>query len=240
MAHFVLVHGAWHGGWCWHKLADRLESAGHVAVTPDLPGHGKDPTPPDRIDLGTYSDFVCDVIDSSSPDEVVLVGHSLGGLTITQVAEHRPDRLRALVYLAAFIPEPGSRFDPPTELTTEACLAAITPAPDGNTLLFDPARARDVFYADCSDEDFAFAKRRLCREPGGTIGSVVEISEENWGRVPRDYIVCLQDRALHARAQRALAERRGCRNVYTLDTSHSPFFSAPAALAKILGQIAES
>jgi pimeloyl-ACP methyl ester carboxylesterase len=239
MANFVLVHGAWHGAWCWHKLVDQLEAAGHIVVAADLPGHGGDPTPPEGIDLGTYSDFVCDLIDSV-PDEVLLVGHSLGGLTITQVAEQRPDRLRSLVYLAAFVPEPGSTFDAQQDLTTEACLAAVQLAQDGNVLLFDPDSARDVFYADCSEQDLAFARQRLCGEPAGATRSTVEISDEGWGRVPRDYIVCLQDRALDSRGQRALAERRGCRNVYTLDTSHSPFFSAPAELAKILGQIAES
>ena len=107
-------------------------------------------------------------------------------------------------------------------------------------LLFDPDSVRNILYADCSEQDFTFASQRLCGEPTGTTRSTVEISDENWGRVPRDYIVCEQDRTLHAGGQRALAEQRGCRNVYSLDTSHSPFFSAPGELAKILGQIAES
>lgn len=220
-------------------MVDQLEAAGHFVISPDLPGHGEDPTPPGAIDLRTYTDFVCDMIDSI-PDPIVLVGHSLGGLTITQVAEHRPDRLHSLVYLAAFIPAPGATFEPDRDITTEACLAAVRPAEDGSALLFDPAAAEDVFYADCSPEDLAFARARLCGEPAGTALTPVEISDENWGRVPRDYIVCSQDRALHAKGQRALAEARSCRSIYTLETSHSPFFSAPVALAKILGQIAES
>ncbi len=239
MAHFVLIHGAWHGGWCWHKLVRELETAGHVVVAPDLPSHGEDPTPPRGIDVGNYTDFVCDVVDSL-PDEVVLVGHSLGGLTITQVAERRPDRLRSLVYLTALIPAPGSTPAGPRELTTQVLLDAIRLADDGSVSLVDPDSIREIFYADCSDDDIAFARQRLCGEPASVAGGAVEVTDENWGRVHRDYIVCLQDQAIPASAQQALAEQAGCRNIYTLDTSHSPFFSAPAALAEILGQIAGS
>jgi pimeloyl-ACP methyl ester carboxylesterase len=239
MADFVLVHGAWHGGWCWEKVAAELRAAGHFVQAPDLPGHGDDPTPAHAIDLHTYAEFVCDLIDSR-PEDVVLVGHSLGGLTVTQVAELRPDRLRRLVYLAAFIPRPGDDFDPEAGLVTAMCLEALRPSADEALLDFDRACARDVFYADCSDEDLAFAVARLCAEPARTALTRVEISEEGWGRVPRDYIVCTQDRALRPDGQRALAERRGCERIFTLDTSHSPFFSAPQELAKLLGQIAES
>ena len=220
-------------------MVDELRAAGHGVDAPDLPGHGADETPPEAIDLQTYTDFVCDRIDSQ-PEDVVLVGHSLGGLTITQVGELRPDRLRCLVYLAAFIPLPGATFEEDPAIVTEACSAAVQPSEGAPTLTFDPAAARDVFYADCSDEDLAFARARLCPEPANPALSPVEISDDGWGRVPRDYIVCSQDRALRPAAQRVLAEQRGCRRVHHLDASHSPFFSMPVALAKLLGQIADS
>lgn len=239
MAHFVLVHGAWHGGWCWHKLVRELEAAGHVVVAPDLPSHGEDPTPPQGVNVGHYSDFVCEIVDSL-PDEVILVGHSLGGLTITQVAELRPDRLRSLVYLAALVPTPGSSPAGRRALTTQTLLDAIRLADDGSVSLVDPDSIREIFYADCSDEDIAFARERLRGEPASVAGGAVEVTDGKWGRVARDYIVCLQDQAIPASAQQALAEEAGCRKVYELDTSHSPFFSAPTALAEMLGQIAGS
>ena len=239
MSHFILIHGSWHGGWCWHKLVRELESSGHSVTAPDLPCHGDDRTAPQGIDVSDYADLVCSLVDAAS-EEVVLVGHSLGGLTISQVAERRPDRLRCLVYLAALVPTPGATPASRRSLTTDALLGSLRLSEDGSVSLFDLDAIREVFYADCSDEDIAFARARLCGEPAAAANSAVEPSRENWGRVPRDYIVCLQDQAIPASAQQALAKESGCRNVYSLDTSHSPFFSAPADLARILGQIAES
>jgi pimeloyl-ACP methyl ester carboxylesterase len=239
MATFVLVHGAWHGGWCWSKLMPLLRAAGHVVEAPDLPAHGADPAPAAGVGLDAYCDRVCEVIDSLEGD-VVLVGHSLGGVTITQVAARRSDRLQSLVYLAAFLPDPEAIFAPDEAMTSPELVAAVGPSEDGTTLLFAPKDLRYLFYEDCSDEDVAFARERLCPEPAGLVSGAVQVAGDRSGRVPRDYIVCLRDRALLPSGQRALIERHGCRNVYQMDTSHSPFFSAPEELARILGEIATS
>ncbi len=238
MASFVLVHGAWHGGWCWDKLVRALRESGHEVVAPDLPGHGDDTTPQEVVDLQAYTDRVCEAVDAI-PGEVVLVGHSLGGLTISQVAEHRADRLRCLVFLAAFIPGPDGDIADNTGIAAQALREATHLSDDGHSLCFDPLHVREIFYADCSDADVERAQAKLCPQPQGVFRSHLELSEEGYGRVPRDYIVCLQDRALPVEGQRGLIDRYGCRNVYSMDRSHSPFFSAPAELAKILGEIAD-
>ena len=237
MADFVLVHGAWHGGWCWSRVVDALRAAGHSALAPDLPGHGGDDAPHDSVDLGCYVECVRDLIDELSGD-VVLVGHSLGGLTISQVAEHRPDRLRSLVYLAAFIPSPGQRVAESTAVATREILEAMRPSADGHSIDVDRSAARGIFYGDCSDADVAWACGKLGPEPQAVLDSQIAVSADGFGRVPRDYIVCLQDRAVSAEAQRSLIDRHGCRNTYTVDRSHSPFLSAPEELAKMLGEIA--
>lgn len=215
-----------------------LEAAGHQVLAPDLPGHGDDDTPHEAVDLQAYTDRVCDAVDSL-PDRVVLVGHSLGGLTIGQVAEHRADRLHCLVFLAAFLPAAGGEIWDSTDIAAQAIHDATRPSEDGHSLCFDPVQARAIFYADCSDVDVAFAYEKLCPQPQGVFRSRLELSPEGYGRVPRDYILCLQDRALPAEGQQGLIDRHGCRNVYTMDRSHSPFFSAPDELAKILGEIAD-
>jgi pimeloyl-ACP methyl ester carboxylesterase len=239
VTNFVLVHGAWHGGWCWQQVVAALRAAGHVALAPDLPAHGEDSTPASEVDLRSYRDRVCEVIDSV-PGEVVLVGHSLGGLTISLVAEQRADRLKSLVYLASFIPALASRVGEITEeLTSPEIREAMRLSADGATLDIDVSKVREIFYADCSDEDVAWATERLCREPANVMRDAIELSPENFGRVPRDYIVCGRDKALLPEGQRAVHERSGCRKVYTMDTSHSPFFSAPEELAKLLGEIAD-
>lgn len=238
MADFVLVHGAWHGGWCWEKLVRELETAGHRAQAPDLPGHGSDPTPHDRVDLQAYADRVCEAVDAVE-NEMVLVGHSLGGLTISQVAELRPDRIRSLLYLAAFLPGPsGAAVGDDTAGASDAIHQAVTATEDGLSSVFDPARAREVFYADCSDEDVQRAIGQLCAQPMGVLRSPLQLSAERYGSVPRDYVLCLEDVAIPAAEQQAMIDRHGCRGVYRMACGHSPFLSAPRELAKILGEVA--
>jgi pimeloyl-ACP methyl ester carboxylesterase len=106
MATFVLVHGAWHGGWCWRHVAPLLRARGHEVHAPDLPGHGADPAPTATQTLDDYAERIGATV-ADCRGEVVLVGHSLGGLVISAVAEARPERLHRLVYLTAFLPRDG-------------------------------------------------------------------------------------------------------------------------------------
>ncbi len=101
MATYVLVHGAWHGGWCWSKLVPLLEATRHRAIALDLPGHGNDKTPLAELSLDRYVACVSTAIGTID-EPVVLVGHSLGGTVISQTAEMHPDRILKLIYLCAF------------------------------------------------------------------------------------------------------------------------------------------
>ena len=106
MATYVLVHGAFHGAWCWTKLTPELEARGHRAVAFDLPGGGEDKTPIEQVTLDAYVERVVEAVARES-ERVILVGHSLGGISTTAVAERIPDRLRLLIYLCAFILRDG-------------------------------------------------------------------------------------------------------------------------------------
>ena len=128
---FVLVHGAWHGGWCWRRVSDRLASKGHYVIAPTLSGVGeRSHLSPDSIDLSTQIDDVVGEIKWKDLDGIVMVGHSYGGMVITGVAEQLRDRISAIVYLDAFIPADGqSLFDmthtnPPTVHAIPPHLAA--------------------------------------------------------------------------------------------------------------------
>src|SRR5919201_534684 len=102
MSTFVLVHGAWHGGWVWDRVAQQLQESGHKVLAPDLPAHGSDRTPAGQITLRHYVDHVVSCIDSCA-EPVVLAGHSMGGIVISSAAERRPESIRALVYVCAFL-----------------------------------------------------------------------------------------------------------------------------------------
>lgn len=108
MAQFVLVHGAWHGGWCYRDTAAALRAAGHTVHTPTHTGVGERfHQSAENITLETHIRDVCGCIEWEELNDVVLVGHSYGGMVITGVADRMADRIRSLVYLDAFIPENG-------------------------------------------------------------------------------------------------------------------------------------
>lgn len=109
--HFVLVHGQWHGSWCWSKVVPLLTAQGHRVTAIDLPGRGGDPKELEKLTPTDYVSAVNRVLDAA-PEPVVLVGHSLGGGTISLAGEARPDKIKRLVYLTAFLVPPGKPWGP--------------------------------------------------------------------------------------------------------------------------------
>lgn len=236
MSTFVLVHGAWHGAWCWEKVVPLLEEAGHKVVAPDLPGHGEDGTPISELSMRGYAERVIGAIDEQA-EPVILVGHSMGGLVVSLAAEARPEKIERLVYVTGFLLEDGKTLLSVAENDGEALvLANLVPSEDGGS--FAVQNAKEVFYADCFDDDVERATLRLVSEPASSFGTPISVSEDNFGRVPRAYIECLQDRAIGISAQRGMRERLECETVISMDTSHSPFISQPEELAGHLVSLA--
>ncbi len=230
MSNFVLIHGAWHGGWCWDKVVPLLERAGHKAVALDLPGHGRDRTPIPQITLQAYADRVCSVLDAQ-PEPVVLVGHSMGGIVITQAAEQRPQKIKTLVYLTAFLLRNGESLLQVAQGDTEALvLPNLVMAEDQSHASVGEDVLEEVFYGNCSDEDVAWAKSLLVPQAAAPFSTPVHTTAESFGRIPRVYIECLRDRAISPSVQRQMYTALPCRKVITMDTDHSPFFSAPEEL----------
>ena len=234
MSTFVLIHGAFHGGWCWYKVAPLLEKQGHTVLAPDLPSHGRDKTPLSAVTLQLYVDSVCKLLDAQR-EPVILVGHSMGGGIITQVAEERPDRIKRLVYLTAALPRNGqSMFEEFQQDTESAALANFVIAPDQSYATFRETGLKEAFYGDCAEEDIALAKLLVVPQALAPTGTPIKTSEANWGRIPRVYIECLCDRALTPPFQKRLYTVVPCQQVISMDTSHSLFFSAPGELARHL------
>lgn len=234
MSTYILVHGAWHGGWCWHKVVARLERLGHRALAPDLPGHGIDRTPPGETTLKSLTDSICTLIDAQ-PEPVILVGHSYGGTIITQAGEWRADGIRRLVYLTAFVPQSGQSTrdlgggDADSRLNAQMDIDAAS-----GTVTVRPSALRSVFYARCPDEDVALARALIVPEGLAGVGASVETTAAKWGRLARDYIECTEDQAIGIARQRSMAEPGGCRVTASLQTDHSPFFSMPDELVAAL------
>lgn len=238
--HFMLIHGAWHGAWCWEHLERELQARQLGVTAFDLPGHGDDTTPRAEVDMDAYVERIVSWIrEFDRPVE--LLGHSMGGAIITAVAEQIPAHLTGLTYLCAFMPRDGESLAQLSAEDHDSGLAgALRSGPEPNTVVVSAETAREVFYQDCRQDDADAAMARLVPQPVAPFSAPIHTTAENFGRVPRAYIVCREDRAITADMQNRMIERQACAPVIELSTGHSPFYANPVALADALEQIGQS
>jgi pimeloyl-ACP methyl ester carboxylesterase len=240
MSTYVLVHGAWHGAWCWYRVASQLRRAGHTVIVPDLAGLGKDKTPIAEVSLARWTEDICEIVDAA-PEPVILVGHSRGGIVISEVAERRPDTLAVLVYLAAFLLRDGETLLQVAQTDgTSLALPNLVVGSDGTYCTVREDALKEVFYGECPDEDLTLAKLLLAPEPMAPSITPVHVSHVNFGSVPRIYIECHRDNAIPLALQRAMQANVPCQKVLSMDTDHSPFFSAPEALVADLTALSDA
>jgi pimeloyl-ACP methyl ester carboxylesterase len=235
MARYVLVHGAFAGGWCWEPVVAELERRGHTVEAPDLPGSGEDTTPVERVTLDAYAGRVCDVL-AAGDGPAVLVGHSMGGVVITQAAARCPELVDRLVYVAAFLPQDGQSLKALTELPEgldDGVQANMTVTGEPPVAHMSPAAAREVFYGACDDEQAAWALSHLGHQPvlpfitPVSLGTAVD-------DIPRSYVLATADRAIPPALQRRMIAERPCTDVLELAVDHSPWISATQPLADFL------
>ena len=162
MATFVLVHGAWHGGWCWSRVAARLRAGGHTVWTPTLTGVGERVHLAHAgIDLETHIADVLSVIGAEELDGIVLCGHSYGGMVITGVADRATERVRSLVYLDAFVPEDGQSLLSLQPAERQARMRASAAKGDGWRIA--PITAAHFNVREAADRDWV--DRRCVAQP---------------------------------------------------------------------------
>lgn len=227
MPTFALVHGAWHGAWCWERLVPELERRDHLAIAVDLPCEDVE------AGVSVYRNEVVQALDGIR-DDLVLVGHSMGGLTIPLVAAARP--VRALVFLCALIPQPGSSLvdqlaeDP--DVFAPGFGDALVRDELGRSSWSSHEEAVAAMYPDCEAELQRWAVSRL--RPQARAPSVEPCPLLAWPDVPCAYVLGRGDAAVApAWSRQAARERLGVEAI-ELDGDHSPFLSRPAELAAAL------
>jgi pimeloyl-ACP methyl ester carboxylesterase len=232
MATFALVHGAWHGAWCWRDLVPLLEAEGHRVLTPDLPGHGQDKAQVAEMTLERYARRVEETIDAA-PEPVVLVGHSMGGMVVTQAAEYAAGKVARLVYVTAFLPADGQTlvdlagsFEGADNVQPSLVVDEST-----GTCTLDADALVPLFYGECRPEDAAWACSKLVPEALAAFVTPVQLTEAGYGAIPRAYVECVRDGAITIELQRHMVAARPCDPVLTIDTDHSPFLSRTRELA---------
>ena len=238
MKTFILIHGSWHSAWNWHKVVPLLEKAGHRAIAIDLPGMGRDKTPIQDVKMHDTVVKICKLIDSIE-GKVILVGHSKNGIMISQAAEYRPGKIEKLVYLAAYLIPNGKTQKEYSVQDKEGMLKPyVTQFPNLNAHTLQPEIFKEGLYHDCKDEIAEMAKFILSHEPIESGITPLQLSDQNFGSVPRFYIECTKDRAVTPYIQKLMYTETPCKRVYSMATSHSPFFSKPGELTDILCEIA--
>lgn len=232
---FVLIAGAWHGAWCWQRVAPLLERQGHRVLTPELPGTGADATDPASITLEVWARFIAGLI-TQEVEPVTLVGHSRGGIVISRAAELAPERVRRLVYLAAYLLPAGASLADAARTDLDSLVPPnMIPAADGHTCNLRADVIRPALFGQCTDADYEYARARMTPEPLKPLVTRMKVSAPRFGAVPRAYIECLQDRTVTLTAQRRMQAALPCDPVFALDSDHSPFLSHPEELAQLLG-----
>ena len=241
MASFLLIHGAWHGGWAFDRLRPMLEAAGHATAAPDLPGMGARAAVLGKVTLRGWADFVIEAA-RALPPPVILCGHSRGGIILSVAAERAPERFAALVYIAAFLnPDGRSLNDMAAAMPRDPLFeAGLQPVGHGAGVRVAAESAIHAFYGCCTPADQQASAVRLVAEPLRPFAAPVRVSEARFGRVPRHYVACRHDRTIPIAHQRAMCAALPCASVATLESDHSPFLSAPEALADALLAIADT
>ena len=229
MTTFALVHGAWHGGWCWAAVAAELEGRGHRAVAPDLPCEEPDAT------FGDYADVVAGALRDDDDDDVVVVGHSLGGLTAALVPARRP--VRAIAYVCAVVAQPGRSFvqqlrDEPATFVRGYDRGLAAPDGSRRRVWGDEGAARATLYSDCDAAEASAAFARL--RPQATGAYRVPCPLEALPDLPVASVVCAGDRVVDPAWSRFVARERLGIEPVEVPGGHSPWLSRPARLAELL------
>lgn len=233
----VLVHGAWSDASSWDAVTPLLKAQGEEVINVNLAGHGKDTTSFAGITFQTYVDQVKAAIGTRT--DVVLVGHSFGGLVISQVAEEIPTQVKKLIFLAAALPHDGDNLlslakqDPASHIGR-----SLTIDKEHGAAIIAKEAVGDIFAADAPQQVQEYLAANIKPEPLAPLATPVHLTEKNYGGIKKVYIHTVNDNAISYPAQQYMVKAGKVAKTYTLSSSHTPFISMPDKLAAIL--IAES
>lgn len=235
--HLVLVHGAWMGAWAWDPVATQLRQQGQKVSVVELPAHGSDQTPVSGATLDAYVDKVGQAV-AAEDQPVVLVGHSMAGMVISQYAERAPEKVKLLVYLAAYLPANGQSLQDLAYTDPDSHLGpALVVDGENGTGAIPQDKLQDIFCADCGTAELASIDSHYRDEPLAPIGTPVQLTQAAWGSVPKSYVFTTGDHAVSYNLQQRMAAEVTLAGSATLETSHSPFLSAPSQVKGALEQL---
>lgn len=242
MSHLLLVHGAWGGAWEFNATLDRLRRLGHQASAIDLPGHGQNAAAISEVTMDSYVQAVVDAADAIE-GPIVLVGHSLAGAVVSQVAERMPRKIERLVYVAAFLPKNG---DTPLGLMQSdvdgELLAKLKFSEDQSYVTVPEQAVKDVFLHDVEDPEqiAALLPHFAMRQSTEPFAYEANLTASAFGSVPKTYVRASIDKVLSPALQSEMLQNWKVEQVLTLASGHFPLISIPEDLTDALHEAASA
>ncbi|MRX41549.1 alpha/beta fold hydrolase [Flavobacterium sp. LC2016-23] len=229
----VIIHGAWSSSNDWQHVSEDLIAGGNSVIAVNLPGHGSDNTPISSISLKLYVDEVKKAIGSKQ--NVVLVGHSFGGIVASQVAEEIAPQLKKIIYIAAYVPKNGESLLTIAQTDAESHV--------GKNLIVDEKAGiasikkegiADVFLADAPKQVADYVSNNLKPEPLAPLATPVMLTDSKFGKINKVFVYSLNDHTIGYSLQQKMTKDAGIERLYSLPSSHTPFIMFPHVLAQII------
>jgi pimeloyl-ACP methyl ester carboxylesterase len=231
---FVLIHGAWQGGWAWDGVASVLRDRGHQVLAPTLRGLEEGDVDRSGVTLADMAQGVIHEIESLGLDDFVLVGHSGGGPVAQYVADRLADRVSRIIFISAWVLRDGEAIsDLVTPSAVEARRVQVAQSPDG-TVPMDAALWASVYMQDATPGQLAAAVRRLVPTPVGWLDQPVDLPRFFSLDLPASFIFLRQDVAVSRDRYQKLAARLGTPRVVECDGGHEAMLTRPVAVAEAL------
>jgi pimeloyl-ACP methyl ester carboxylesterase len=239
MKRFLLIHGSWHGAWCWHKVAPRLKAKGHIVSAPDLPGRIQNPAKPIFVSLKRMAKSMSGLLPEGQRTTIVV--HSRYGILASTLAEAFPERIDRVIYLASYMLPSGKRaaeyftWDEGSYLAPHVNISKV-----GMWDELHPDIYREGLYHDCNDDDNMLGRLLLGKEPLRPALAKLELTDDRFGQVPRAYIRLTEDRAVTPALQDRVLNETSVERVESISASHSAYFSKPDELTRTILNLVKS
>lgn len=228
--HFVLIHGAWHGGWCWDGVIKELEKQGHTAQAPTMPGHN----PGDDRSGITFDDYVGKIssVLAKQDSAVVLAGHSSAGFLLQMAAPKTPDKIQQLIFHNAFIlPDGKCQFDLVPPEASEGMTAAANASPDNCVPVIEDFVRHQLMAGESTEAQDALISR-LVPQPMALFTTPVNTAEFEKLTIPKTVLFCNDDASLPPGAYLGMAQGLGDFKLVEVSGSHESIFTNPAVVAE--------
>lgn len=237
----VLVHGAFQdAASTWSKVEPDLKAKGYKVLTVNLPGRDGDPTDPRKLTTEEYKQTVLDAI-SGQRAPVVLVGHSFGGITISNVAEAAPEKIKALVYLSAYLPKDGDSLQSLSQTDANSNLAKdgnFVVSPDYKYASVKAEHGADLFGNDADGALQEAIGKSLIQEPLAPMANAVKLTSARFGKIPKYYVETMRDVVVSPSLQERMIKGAAVKTVFKVDAGHASYATRPHEVARAILAVA--